>query len=120
MEFLAEEYTRITASTQDARAYYAAKRAEWIAKPFVQRLCGTDRAKLVRMFNTLAADQLLQMRVFSEPVPSDAAGWCCAADRVNDDTDCAEFFGECDVAARMGMNQRMAIRYRQYQREMSR
>jgi len=112
MEYLPEDYSRIAATTQEARAYYAAKRAAWIAKPFVLRLCGTDRARLVRMFDTLAADQLAQMRAHSEPVPSDAAGWCCAADRVNDDTDCADYFDEQDVAARMGTNQRMSIRYR--------
>ena len=87
-----------------------------MAKPFVQRLCGTDRARLVRMFNTLAANQLAQMRKHGEPVPSYVAGWCCAADRVNDDTDCAEYFEEQDVAARMGTAQRDAIRHR---REMS-
>lgn len=111
MECFAEDYSRIATSIEDARAYYAAKRDAWIAKPFVERLCGTDRACLLRKFDTLAADQLAQMRVHSEPMPSDAAGWCCAADRVIDDTDCAEFYGDEDIAARMGTNQRMALCY---------
>ena len=110
MTYLVEDYSRLTDT--EARAYYAAKRDAWIAKPIVARLCGTDRARLVRMYNTLAADQLAQMRKHGEPVPSYVAGWCCAADRVNDDTDCADYFEEQDVAARMGTAQRDAIRYR--------
>lgn len=112
MEYLPEDYSRIAATVQEARAYYAAKRNAWIAKPFVERLCGTDRACLLRKFDTLAADQFAQMRAHGEPVPSDAAGWCCAADRVNDDTECAAYHEEQDIAARMGTNQHMSIRYR--------